>query len=112
MPMEDKHKPQLLQVTVLGTRHKGCDKLGTLVWPRKPRVCVQRCSGQQQPEFCPCYVCLCSLCSQMRYRHLMEVLLLALRLCSSKVEWCWGQAFLRGAQWQEQRPSFIQRNNE
>lgn len=41
--------------------------------------------------------------SLLRHRHLMKVLLLALRLCSSQVEQCLSQAFLRGAQWQEHR---------
>lgn len=41
--------------------------------------------------------------SLLRHRHLMKVLLLALRLCSSQVEQCLSQTFLIDAQWQEQR---------
>lgn len=52
-----------------------------------------------------CYVIVWAT-SLLRYRHLMKVLLLALRLCSSQVEQCWSQAFLRGAQWQEGQTSY------
>lgn len=43
--MGDQHKPQILQVTILGARQKGCDKLGILV--------AQKAQGLCAVMFCP-----------------------------------------------------------